>query len=79
MTRTEPTHKIIQPHKLVQAWLDSLIAKDVNGVFDEAKAIGEEYQITKRDGAVLATTRDYRPCRLSVEVEDGLITKAYFG
>ena len=79
MTRTEPPRKIITPTKFVQEWLDSLIAKDAADVFAEVKAVGEQYQITKRDGAVLATTRDYRPCRLSVEVEGGLITKACFG
>ena len=67
------------PTKFCQEWLDSLLGKNATDVVTEVKALGEEYRITKYDGLSSASTRDYRPCRLSVEVEGGLITKARFG
>jgi len=69
----------IPPTMFVQEWLDSLIGKPAVDVFTEVKAIGEEYQVTKQDGVESVRSLDMNPCRLSVEVEDGLITKACFG
>ena len=69
----------IPPTMFVQEWLDSLIGKPAADVFTEVKAIGEEYQVTKQDGVESVRSLDMNPCRLSVEVEDGLITKACFG
>ena len=75
---TEETQEI-PPTMFVQEWLDSLIGKPAVDVFTEVKAIGEEYQVTKQDGVESVRSLDMNPCRLSVEVEDGLITKACFG
>ena len=69
----------IPPTMFVQEWLDSLIGKPAVDVFTEVKAIGEEYQVTKQDGVESVRSLDMNPCRLSVEVEAGLITKACFG
>ena len=75
---TEETQEI-PPTMFVQEWLDSLIGKPAVDVFTEVKSIGEEYQVTKQDGVESVRSLDMNPCRLSVEVEDGLITKACFG
>ena len=75
---TEETQEI-PPTMFVQEWLDSLIGKPAVDVFTEVKAIGEEYQVTKQDGVESVRSLDMNPCRLSVEVEAGLITKACFG
>ena len=63
----------------LQEWIDSILGMSVESVLAEAKELDAEYRVTKRDGLPSTVTRDYRPCRLSVEVEGGLITKAYFG
>jgi len=71
--------QMLPPTNFCQEWLDSLLGKNAVEVITEVKSIGEEYQVTKQDGVESVRSLDINPCRLSVEVEAGLITKACFG
>lgn len=51
-------------------------AEEVQKEFEEKNQI---VRIASQDGQAMALTADYRPDRLNIAVEKGVITDAYFG
>lgn len=40
---------------------------------------GGETRVARRDGQPVACSRDYVPNRANLEIQDGVVTKIYFG
>ena len=55
------------------------IGRPAEEVQKEFKEKNQVVRIASQDGEAMAITADYRPNRLNVAVEKGVITDAYFG
>lgn len=68
---------------IVEHWKDGtinirkhhLIGKDQSSL----KEIKEDYRIVKIDDVDFIITRDYRPDRLNIKIQNGVITEVYYG
>ena len=55
------------------------IGRQFSEVQKEFETQNQILRIVAQDGEAMAITADYRPDRLNVAVEKGVITEAYFG
>lgn len=55
------------------------IGRQLSEVQKEFETQNQLLRIVAQDGKAMAVTADYRPNRLNVAVEKGVITDAYFG
>lgn len=80
MVRNQPTHEAQQQsYESTQAFADTLVGKTEEAVREMAAAAAIRVRVASRDGRPNLLTQDMRMDRVSLHIEDGIVTKVSCG